>query len=65
MSILRIKGISERSKRSINTATIISIRENKSLPIKKKINPLTNAKLNPVKMYAIPKEFDKSKTNKV
>ena len=65
MSILRIKGIRERSRRSIKTATIISIKEKISLPIKKKINPFTNAKLNPVKIYATPSEFEKSRTNKV
>ena len=65
MSILSTIGISEISKRSISTATIISIKENKSLPIKKKINPLINARLNPVKIYARLKESEKSKTNNV
>lgn len=65
MSILSTIGISEMSKRSISTATIISIKENKSLPIKKKINPLINARLNPVKIYANPREFEKRRTNNV
>jgi hypothetical protein len=39
------------SKRSIRSDTIISIRENKSLLIKKKINPFMNARVNPDKTY--------------
>ena len=49
--IFIIRGIILNKSKSINKEIIISIKENKSLPILKNINPFTNAILKPVKIY--------------